>query len=154
MNLLILAPGKIREPWQREGIAEYVKRLSRFMQVEIRELPDAPDSLGAAAVMAREAEAMLPKIPERACVIALDLAGKALSSDALAPFLEKAFQRGGSQVCVLIGGSHGLDARLLARSDFRLKLSELTFTHGMARLLLLEQVYRAMKLLRGEPYGK
>ena len=154
MKLLILAPGKLREAWQREGIAEYSKRLSRFMQVQIQEVQEAPDSLGPAAIKVREAEAIIPRIPQRAYILALDLAGKSVGDAAFPSFLASAFEEGDSTLCVLIGGSHGLDDRLLARADFRLKLSELTFTHGMARLLILEQIYRAMKTLRGEPYGK
>ena len=154
MKLAILSPGKVREPWLQAGIDEYVKRLGRYAQVQITTVADVPDSWTAARAIETEGCRLLAKIKPQAWVVALDAAGVPADSLELSRLLPEWLQAGGSEVVFVIGGPHGLSAAVLARAQFRLSLSRLTFTHQMARLLLLEQCYRASRIAAGEPYHK
>lgn len=154
MLITILCPGKMKEAWMREAQSDYVKRLSRYAQVNIVELNDAPDSLSLEEALNAEAEQIKKKLPERAFIMALDIQGKSMDSPAFAELMQRAFEQGGSRVCILIGGSRGLAPELLQRADIRVSFSKLTFTHLMARILLLEQIYRGFKIVHNEPYHK
>ena len=154
MRLQVVAAGKVREKWLREGIAEYIKRLSKYCSVEIVEVPDSPDSLPLETALQKEGEKMLAAIRENALVIAMDLHGKMLDSPAFSEELTRAFNEGGASVTFVIGGSNGFSPAVLARADKRICLSPMTFTHQMTRLILLEQCYRAFKIKGGETYHK
>jgi 23S rRNA (pseudouridine1915-N3)-methyltransferase len=144
MRLTLLAVGKLRAGY-RALADEYVKRLTRHVQyteVEVRELG-----------LKQEAERLEARVPAGAMVVALDRQGKALSSEQLARELD-AWQLGARPVVCLIGGSHGLHHRLLGAADLRWSLGPLTLPHELARVVVLEQLYRAGTILRGEPYHK
>ena len=154
MKLRIVACGKIREKWMISGIDEYVKRLSRYCDVEMIEVPDSPDGLPRETALAREGEKLLAQVKDGAYVWVLDLAGKMSGSEDFSKELIKAFDKGGAELTCLIGGSNGLAPEVIARANARICLSPMTFTHQMTRLILLEQYYRAFKIDRGEPYHK
>jgi len=154
MRLHIIACGKIKEKWLQDGIAEYKKRLSRYCDVEISEVPDSPDQLPRDIALAKEGEKLLSQIKDGAYVWLLDLAGKMHSSEEFSREVIRAFDKGGAELTCVIGGSNGLAPEVIARADYRICLSPMTFTHQMTRLILLEQCYRAFKIDRGEPYHK
>lgn len=157
MPLCLIAVGKIAKPFA-DAAAEYEKRLSRYDRLEVIELPDEkePAHLSPAAlgqVMEREGKNILARIRREDLVIALCIGGESLSSERWADKL--ADLRGlGRRIVFVIGGSLGLDAQVVQRADFRLSLSEMTLPHQLARVVLLEQIYRAFKILSGERYHK
>jgi len=143
----------------KDGIAEYVKRLSRFAEVEFVEVEDehAPESLSAAQesqVKQKEAERLLRRVKDGAYIVLLDLAGEQLSSEAFSTKLDNIMLSGNSHITFIIGGSLGLDQSLINASNYRICLSKMTFPHQLARLILLEQIYRAFKILKNETYHK
>lgn len=159
MKITIAAVGKLKEKYLKDGIAEYVKRLSRFADIELIEAEDehAPESLSPAQeaqVKQREAERLLKKVKEGSYVILLDLAGEQANSENFAARLENIMLSGNSHITFIIGGSLGLDQSLINASSYRLCLSKMTFPHQLARLILLEQIYRAFKIMKGETYHK
>jgi len=154
MKLTVAAVGRIREPWIRAGIEEYAKRLSRFCEVSVVEVDDAPESLTLDKAMAAEAKRLLAKIRPDALVVALDPAGTALDSVAFSRKLTGWMERGGAETVFLVGGSNGLAPEALARAAERVSLSPMTYPHAVARLLLLEQCYRGFKIAAGERYHK
>lgn len=159
MQIRIIAVGKIKEKYLQEGIAEYDKRLHPYAKVQIVEIPEEKRPVAAspateAAAMQKEGDRILSAIPEGAFVVVLAVNGTLLSSEDLAREFGKWELAGKNQVAFVIGGDLGLSPAVGARADLRLSLSKMTFTHPMARLLLLEQVYRAFRILRGEPYHK
>jgi 23S rRNA (pseudouridine1915-N3)-methyltransferase len=159
MQIRIIAVGRIKEKFLQEGIAEYGKRLRPYAKVQIVELaeekrPQPASSAIESAAKEKEGERILAAIPEGSYVIALDVKGKSWSSGELASAFGERELSGQNQLAFLIGGDLGLSPTVLARSTLRLSLSPMTFTHPMARLILLEQVYRAFRILRGEPYHK
>jgi 23S rRNA (pseudouridine1915-N3)-methyltransferase len=159
MHIRIIAIGKIKERFLQDGIAEYEKRLRPYVKLLIVELPEekrpasASTSIEAAAIE-KEGERICAAIPGGSFVIALDVRGVSWSSEELADAFREWELAGKNQIAIVIGGDLGLSPAVLSRSDLRLSLSKMTFTHLMARLLLLEQVYRAFRILRGEPYHK
>ncbi|HHV30654.1 23S rRNA (pseudouridine(1915)-N(3))-methyltransferase RlmH [Acetivibrio mesophilus] len=159
MKITIIAVGKLKEKYLRDGINEYTKRLSKFCNLEIIEVSDeqAPDNLSSLQeeqVKKREGERIIKRLKEGAALIVLDVCGKKLSSEELARKIDSFFISGKSNITFVIGGSLGLDKDLLNMADFRLSLSDMTFPHQLARLILLEQVYRSFKIINGEPYHK
>lgn len=154
MRLIILSPGKIREKWLQAGIDEYVKRLSRFTQVEFQIVDDVPDSWPVEKARDEEGRRLLARLRPQAFVVVLDLSGVQPDSPELARLLPDWLSRGGSEVVFVIGGSNGLAPSVIQRAQASLCLSRLTFTHQMSRLILLEQCYRAFKISAGEPYHK
>ncbi|NLF28994.1 MAG: 23S rRNA (pseudouridine(1915)-N(3))-methyltransferase RlmH [Clostridiales bacterium] len=152
MNASILCVGRLKESWQREGVEEYLKRLSRYGKYEIHEVDDRPDALGQKAAE-REGEAILKRMRPGDHVVALCVDAPAPDSLGLARLLERWAQEHG-RVTLVIGGSNGLSDPVLRRADERLSLSKLTFPHGLMRVVLLEQLYRAERILAGEPYHK
>lgn len=159
MNIKIISVGKLKEKYLKQGIAEYLKRLSAYAKVEIVELIDekAPEVLSAAEieqVKQKEGFRILGKISPDMYVIALVIDGKQKSSEELAESLDKLATYGNSKIAFVIGGSLGLSDDVLKRANEKLSFSTLTFPHQLMRLILLEQVYRAFKIMRGEPYHK
>ncbi len=157
MRFTIAGIGKIKEKWMRDGIQEYVTRLGPMAKVQIIEqdeekMPAAPSEAIKEKVMEKEGEKILKYVGEGDYVILLDTSGKELSSPALSELLARQMTAGKSRFTFLIGGPFGNGRNLRARADFRLSLSPMTFTHQMARLILAEQLYRAMKIMRHEPY--
>lgn len=151
MQIRIIAVGKIREGFIREGIAEYLKRLQPYAKVEIIEIDDVPDDDPKA--MVKEGERILKRIDSDEMLVCLDRLGKAISSVELADQM-KDFEMQGKRVNFIIGGSNGLDPEVLKRAQLTISFSKLTFPHQLFRLMLVEQIYRAFKIGRGEKYHK
>ncbi|WP_195258950.1 23S rRNA (pseudouridine(1915)-N(3))-methyltransferase RlmH [Bacillus paralicheniformis] len=159
MNISIVAIGKLKEKYLKQGIDEYIKRLSAYAKVDIIELPDekAPENLSdqdMKIVKDKEGERILSKISLDAHVIALAIEGKMKSSEELADNMDRLATYGKSKVTFVIGGSLGLSDAVLKRANEKLSFSKMTFPHQLMRLILLEQVYRAFRINRGEPYHK
>lgn len=159
MKYTVLCVGKLKERYWREAVAEYQKRLSAYVSFEMIETPDekAPEKLSAAQaaqVKEKEAQRLLKYVGDQTFLITLEIGGKAMSSEALSAFLQELPLRGKSQVAFAIGGSLGLGEAILARSDYRLSFSPMTFPHQLMRVILLEQIYRSYRIIQGEPYHK
>lgn len=155
----IIAVGKMKEAWMRSGLEEYKKRLSSYEKIEVIEVDDekAPESNSAAQneeIKKKEGQKLLKKIRENEHVILLDLAGKQCTSEELAHHLDHLYTQGKSSICFVIGGSLGLSPEVIQRADERWCLSLLTFPHQLARILLVEQIYRSFRILKNEPYHK
>ena len=147
MKITIVAIGKLKEKFLVEGVAEYLKRLRLFSKIEVREIPECK-------TLDDEGKKFLSQIPKDSFVFVLDVAGTAITSEDFAKKISDLNLRGISNLTFVIGGAFGLSEEVKKISDFRMSLSEMTFTHQMARLILLEQIYRAFKINRGEPYHK
>ena len=158
MSTAVLCVGKMKEKPYREMADEYLKRLSRFGKYEEIEVPDLPESTGSAAleeqVRTREGEALLSRIRPGDRVIALTISGKQTDSPGLARHLQEMRTGGVQRTVFVIGGSLGLGSNVLARADEEMSMSPMTFPHQLARVMLLEQLYRAEKILAGERYHK
>ena len=159
MNISIVTVGKLKEKYLKLGIEEYTKRLSSYSKIEIIEVPDekAPEILSDAEMLQvkkKEGERILAKVPTDAHVIALAIEGKQKSSEELADKIDKLGTYGKSKVTFIIGGSLGLSDEVLKLADDKLSFSKMTFPHQLMRLILVEQVYRAFRINRGEPYHK
>lgn len=154
MKIRLLVIGKMQERWLKEAEQEYRKRLSRFAEIEIIELPEAQPGLTLPQQVSFEGEKILSKIAAQDYVIALDLAGSQLESLIFSARLAEWFIRGGSKITFLIAGSNGYAEEVLQRANQRISLSKLTFPHQIARILLLEQVFRAFKIQKSEAYHK
>lgn len=159
MNITIVAVGKIKEKYWLQAIAEYEKRLRAYAKVRTVEVADdpAPDSASEAqeeAIKAKEASRILAQLKERDYVVALAIEGQAFSSEAWAEYLDRMAGQGYSSFVFVIGGSLGLHRSVLDRANLKLSFSKFTFPHQMMRVILLEQLYRAFKIIRGEPYHK
>lgn len=144
MKILVAAVGKVKDRPLRDAIDEYARRVRRYVAFEEVELPDAP------AVRVR---AGFEKAAREATVIALEVGGQALTSEVFARSIERWGARGKGTITFLIGGADGLPPDISAAAHARLSLSSLTFPHRLARLVLVEQIYRAMTILRNEPYA-
>ncbi len=154
MRIRIVAPGKIKDKWLRAGIDYYVKRLLRYCQTDIHELDHVPVSWPEEKALQEEGRRILSRIKAQDFCVVLDLHGQMLDSLDFSQNIAEWFSAGGSEIVFVIGGSNGLAPDVLARAQFRLCLSKMTFTHQMTRLLLVEQVYRAFRIQRNEPYHK
>lgn len=155
MKIAVVAVGKLKEDFWRRAADEYLKRLRPYADVRVLEVPDRdPAKGGASRAVSEEGEDALRLVPDGAYVVALDIAGKQLSSERFAQKLERLGVEGRGSVTFLIGGSHGLSEQVLQRADERLSFGSMTFPHNIARVLLLEQLYRAFRIIRGEPYHK
>lgn len=157
MKLTILALGSIKESWMKNGISEYMKRLMPFAKVQVIErneskMPGVPSQADKQRILEEEGEKILKYVGEKDCVILLDLKGKKMSSENLAQWLENKMVAGNSSFCFMIGGPYGNGENLRKRADLKLSLSDMTFTHQMSRLILVEQLYRSMKIIHHEPY--
>ena len=159
MSISIIAVGKMKEKPFRAMADEYLKRLSRFGKTEEIELPDLPEPTASSAAIEKqikdkEGEAILAKIKPSDYVIALTIPGKQWDSPGLSRHLEELMDRGQSSMVFVIGGSLGLSDAVIARANEQLSMSKMTFPHQLARVMLLEQLYRAMKIRAGERYHK
>lgn len=159
VRITVIAVGKIKEKFYTEALSEYSKRLSKYVKLEVVEVadektPDQPSEREKAQILDKEAQRILAKLPGSAYVIPLAIEGKMLSSEDLADKLGELSLQGDSHVAFIIGGSLGLAPSVLERADFRLSFSRMTFPHQLMRVILLEQVYRAQRIMRGEPYHK
>ena len=158
MNSALICVGRLKERYWREAAAEYEKRLTRFGRFETIELPDLPEPVNSSPAIERqirqkEGEAILAKIREDDVVIALCIEGKQLDSVQLSQKLGE-LCASGRRVVFVIGGSLGLSEAVVSRAQMKLSFSPMTFPHQLARVMLLEQTYRAMKIAAGERYHK
>lgn len=158
-KVTILCVGKMKEKFYIDAAAEYVKRLSRHCKLEIIELPeqrlsDSPSQAEIDAALAKEAAMVSEKLPRGGAIIAMCIEGKLLSSEELAEKFSRFALEGKSQITFLIGGSVGLHSSLKTQADLRLSMSPMTFPHHLARVMLLEQIYRGYQILEGSRYHK
>ena len=159
MKVTILCVGKIKESYLREAIDEYSKRLSRYCDLNIVEVDDekTPDGAGEKMdqmIREKEGERLVKHIPDGAYVIATAIGGKEYTSVEFAEGIENLTVDGVSHIVFIIGGSLGLSAEVLESSDARISFSRMTFPHQLMRVILLEQIYRAFRIIKGEPYHK
>lgn len=159
MNISIVTVGKLKEKYLKQGIEEYTKRLGPFAKIDVIEVPDekAPENLSETEmiqVKKAEGDRILSKISPDAHVIALAINGKMKTSEQLARDLDQLATYGKSKIAFVIGGSLGLSNEVIQRANDTLSFSKMTFPHQLMRLILVEQVYRAFKINRGEPYHK
>ncbi len=145
MKINIISIGKLKEKFLREGAAEYLKRLRPFVKVEIVEIPECK-------TVDEEAEKILSRVSKNSKLFVLDVFGEELTSENFAKKIADLTLTGESDFTFAIGGAFGLGEELRKAADFKLSLSKMTFTHQMTRIILLEQIYRAFKINRGEPY--
>jgi len=159
MQIRVIAVGRIKEKYLQDGIAEYEKRLRPYAKVQIVEISEEKRPASATPSVERialekEGDRILAAVPEGSFLIALDVKGISWSSEELAASFREWELSGQNPLTFVIGGDLGLSPAVIARSDLRLSLSKMTFTHPLVRLLLVEQVYRAFRIKRGEPYHK
>ena len=145
MKINLVVVGKLKEKFLVEGVAEYLKRLKKFATLEVREVAEC-------RTVEEEGQKVLSLVPPNSWLCVLDVAGEALSSEELAKKIAALNLSGVSNLTFTIGGAFGLSEELRQAAAFRLSLSKMTLTHQMARLVLVEQIYRAFKINRGEPY--
>ena len=159
MNITLITVGKLKEKYLKQAIDEYAKRLSRYCKLDIIELQDekTPDNASdkeEVQIKEKEGRAILSKIKDNSYVVAMDLKGKQLTSEELSSFVEKCGVTGNSNIVFVIGGSLGLSDEVIRRADYKLCFSKMTFPHQLFRVMLLEQVYRAFRIMKNEPYHK
>lgn len=159
MRITLITVGKIKEKYLKEAIAEYSKRLSKYCKLEIIEVADekTPDQASETVeeqIRSKEGERILKYIKDDAYVITLEIKGKLLTSEELADKINQLGIQGKSHITFIIGGSIGLGKEVLARSDYALSFSKMTFPHQLMRVILLEQVYRSYRINANEPYHK
>lgn len=159
MHITIIAVGKLKEKYWKDAIEEYRKRLSKYCKLEVIELADekTPENTSPAEeeqILKKEGQRIIKAIKQDALIIALAIEGKMFSSEQFAAQIEKDMIQGLSHLIFIIGGSLGLSKEVISRSDRMLSFSAMTFPHQMMRVILLEQIYRAMRIIKKEPYHK
>ncbi len=159
MKITILCVGKIKEAFYRQAIEEYAKRLSKYCKFEIIEVADekTPDKASDALeiqIKEKEADRILEKLKEDAFVFTLEIKGKRYTSEGFADSIQKTTIQGKSHLVFIIGGSLGLHEKVLKRSNQAISFSDMTFPHQLMRVILTEQIYRAFRIINGEPYHK
>ena len=159
MKITICCVGKIKEKFYSQAIEEYSKRLSKYCKLEIKEAADekTPDSASDTVnrmIKEKEGDRLLSFIKDDSYVIALAIDGKMLDSVELSEKIDNLMLSGKSDIVFVIGGSLGLDKRVLDRADYKLSFSKMTFPHQLMRIILLEQIYRSYRILNHEPYHK
>lgn len=154
MKIVFLFLYKTSEPWLQTGIEEYLGRLRKYLPVEVMKLPGLKNtkSLSIEQQKILEGEQILKPVSGSDFLVLLDENGKEFSSEGLSMFLQDRMNSGAKKIIIAIGGPYGFSDEVYKRSDFRLSFSRLTFSHQMIRLLLAEQLYRAMTILKNEPY--
>lgn len=145
MKIVIVAVGKLKEKFLADGVAEYLKRINIFAKIEIREIPEC-------RTLEDEGKKLLAQVDKNSWLCVLDVGGKFMSSESFAKKISELNLHGVSNITFIIGGAYGLSDEVRKSANFLLSLSEMTFTHQMTRLILTEQIYRAFKINRGEPY--
>jgi 23S rRNA (pseudouridine1915-N3)-methyltransferase len=159
MKYRVVAVGGVKEKYLKDALAEYAKRLSRYGGVEMTEVEDlpAPENLSEAQkrqVVEKEGRAILARLKPGAYIVAMAVEGRQMGSEEFSEFLSGVFLKGYGSVEFIIGGSLGLSEEVLRRADYQISISKMTFPHQLARVILLEQVYRAEKIRSGESYHK
>lgn len=156
MKIKIIALGKIKEKFLKEGIDEFLKRLTPYASVEIIELSpiEIKDEHLTEKVLDEEGEKILSHIKPQSFVITMEILGKQFSSEEFAKKINSLTNEGQSEIVFVIGSSCGLSKKVSARSNLKMSMSKMTFLHQFARLLLVEQIYRAFKIIKGETYHK
>lgn len=159
MNITILCVGQIKEKYFRDAIAEYQKRLSRYCKLQMIEVADEKTKENASEaendlIRKKEGERLLKHIKDSDYCITLEIDGKMLTSEGLSKEIDRLGLAGKSSLVFVIGGSIGLDTAVIKRSDYALSFSKMTFPHQLMRVILLEQIYRSYRIMRGEPYHK
>lgn len=160
MNINIVAVGKIKEKYFKDGINEYLKRLGPYCKIKIIEVADekAPENLSdkdLENVKIKEGERILSKIKDDAFLVTLEILGKQMTSEGLADFIRNEELEGfGRDLVFVIGGSNGLSNEVSKRANYKLSFSKMTFAHQLMRLILCEQIYRAFRIINNHPYHK
>ena len=159
MNITIVSVGKLKEKYLKMGIDEYVKRLGSYAKMELTEVPDekAPEQLSEAEmeiVKKKEGERILAKLSPDTYVIALAINGKMKTSEEMAADIESLMTYGKSKIAFVIGGSLGLHDDVLKRADEKQSFGKMTLPHQLMKLVLVEQIYRSFRIMKGEPYHK
>lgn len=159
MNIAIVSVGKLKEKYLKMGIEEYVKRLGSYAKMDLIEVPDekAPEQLSDAEmeiVKKKEGERILSKIGPDTYVIALAINGKMKTSEEMATDIESLMTYGKSKIAFVIGGSLGLHNDVLQRADEKQSFGKMTLPHQLMKLVLIEQIYRSFRIMKGEPYHK
>lgn len=156
MKIKIIALGKIKEKFLKEGIDEFLKRLTPYTSVEIIELSpiEIKDEHLTERVLDEEGDKILSHIKPQSFVITMEILGKQFSSEEFAKKINSLTNEGQSEIVFVIGSSCGLSKKVSARSNLKMSMSKMTFLHQFARLLLVEQIYRAFKIIKGETYHK
>ena len=159
IRVTLITVGKIKESYFREAIAEYSKRLQSYCRLQIVEVTDekTPDGASKAEeerILDVEGERILSKIPQGAYVISLEIEGKKLDSVGLARLIEQKSVQGESHLAFVIGGSLGLSDQVKSKANLALSFSDMTFPHQLMRVIVLEQIYRAFRIIAKEPYHK
>lgn len=159
MKITVACVGKIKEKFFAAAIEEYSKRLGRYVNLEICQVNDekAPENMSEAEeikVKETEGERLLKVIKDTSFVVALAIDGKRFTSEGFADFFQKSMVKGISHITFVIGGSLGLSDKVLKRADYKLSFSDMTFPHQLMRVILLEQIYRANRIIKNEPYHK
>ena len=155
MKISIIAVGKLKEQFWKQALEEYLKRLQSYADVSIIEIPDRdPARFGDEKTLALEGADIIAALPERAHVILLDIGGTSFSSEGIASFMSERMNEGVSHIAFIIGGSLGVSPEVRARAMTRMSLGRITLPHNLARVVLAEQIYRAFRIIRNEPYHK
>lgn len=159
LSIKLICVGKMRERFYIDAFAEYSKRLQAYCKLDCVELAeqrlsDTPSAKEIAVALERESADILKAIPNDAYVVAMCVEGKQMKSEGMAELVAAREGSGKPKLCFVVGGSFGLDARVKARADMRLSMSEMTFPHHLARVMLAEQIYRAFKINEGSKYHK
>ena len=159
MNITIIAVGKIKEKYLTTGIDEYKKRLSKYCKLNIIQIPDekAPENLSKVEeekIKEKEGKGIIKHIKEDMYVIALNIKEDMITSEGLADKLNDLALSGKSNIAFIIGGSLGISDKVLQIANYKLSFSPMTFPHQLMRMILLEQIYRGFRIIRGEPYHK
>ena len=156
MKIKIIALGKVNEPYLKEGIDEFLKRIAPYTTIEVSEIKpvEIKDENLIQKQLDIEADKILDYIKPSSFVITLEIGGKILSSEDFALELNEIINSGVNELVFVIGSSHGLSQKISQRADYKLSLSRMTFLHNFARLILVEQIYRAFKIIKGETYHK
>ena len=157
MRFYVVCIGKLKDAYLRDGVAEFVKRMRPYGGITITELNeskigDKPSDVDRKQVVAEEGERLLKAVPKNAYTVLLDVYGKTMSSEDLAKTIAKLEVDGISDMAFIVGGAFGVSDELRKSVNYKLSFSSMTFTHQMVRLLLVEQIYRASKINRNEPY--
>lgn len=159
MKITVIAVGRLKEKFYRDAVAEYEKRLGRYCKLEILQVDDerTPDKASEAEedlIRRKEAERIIKLLREDACIVTLEITGKMYDSEAFAHIIEKRQTTGMSHIQFVIGGSLGLHEEVCKKADLAVSFSKMTFPHQLMRVVLLEQIYRAYRIIHGEPYHK
>lgn len=159
MNIDIISVGNIKEKYFTDAIREYSKRMTNYANLNIIEideykLPNNPSKAQVLEAIEKEANTIISRIRDRAYIVALCIEGKQASSENFSKKIQKLAVEGYSDICFIIGGSYGLSDKIKQKSQLKLSFSKMTFPHQLMRVVLIEQIYRAFRIIRNEPYHK